>query len=279
MEALMKLGIWFYGLGTILTGILNLAWGGFDASHQPIQSLGLGLPAQHLLAYVLGVWLIAAGVAILFPRTQKIAAAASALAYLVCVAFWMARFNPGLHAPGPRIKLVFGALFGLAQQLMLIAPAVLLFWAASPDSIAQKRAATTTRWMLGLPPVIFGILHLIGLRGFASIVPHWMPFATFWAAFTGVAFILAGCAICSGKLDVLALKLLALMLFLFEPTVEIPPIFTRLHNLPTWGAAVYNITAIGACLIFAAYLTHLADRKRLGPGADRTLSSLGQLVA
>ena len=34
----MRVGVWFYGLGTILTGILNIAWGTFDASHQPIES-------------------------------------------------------------------------------------------------------------------------------------------------------------------------------------------------------------------------------------------------
>lgn len=275
----MKLGIWFYGLGTILTGILDLAWGDFDASHQPIQALGISLPAQHILAYVIGIWLIAAGSAILFSRTRTLAAAASGAAYLLFIVFWIGRYMAGLHAPGPHIKLVFAVCFGLAQQLMLIAPATLLWFSASTDSSASsvpKPAIIATRWMLGLPPVIFGVSHLVGLHGFASIVPHWIPFATFWAAFTGVAFILAGCAICSGKHDVLALKLLALMLLLFEPTVEVPPIFTRLRHLPTWGAAVYNVTAIGACLIFAAYLT---ERQRHGRAADRTLSSLDQVVA
>jgi hypothetical protein len=32
----MKVGVWFYGLGTALTGILDIAWGAFDGSHQPI---------------------------------------------------------------------------------------------------------------------------------------------------------------------------------------------------------------------------------------------------
>ena len=36
----MKVGVWFYGLGTVLTGILDIAWGDFDASHQPMKSLG-----------------------------------------------------------------------------------------------------------------------------------------------------------------------------------------------------------------------------------------------
>ena len=120
--------------------------------------------------------------------------------------------------------------------------------------LLQKRAVIAARWMLGLPPIIFGLFHLVGLRVFATIVPHWMSFGYFWAVLTGIAFILAGCAICSRIMDVPALRLLALMLMLFEGLVEIPPIFTRLHNEPTWGAAVYNVTAIGACWIFAEFL-------------------------
>lgn len=69
-------------------------------------------------------------------------------------------------------------------------------------------------------------------------------------------------------MDVLALRLLALMLLLFEGFVEIPPIFTRLHNQATWGAAVYNVTAIGACLIFAEFLVSRADRGRIGAAGN-----------
>ena len=79
----------------------------------------------------------------------------------------------------------------------------------SPDSLFEKTAATAARWMLGLPPVLFGLFHLLGLRVFATIVPHWMSFGYFWAALTGIAFILAGCAICSGVMDVLAARLLS----------------------------------------------------------------------
>src|SRR5580698_947869 len=79
----MKVGVWFYGLGTALTGILDIAWGEFDASHQPIQALGNNIAGQHLLAYAVGVWLVAAGLAILWRRSERIAAAASGIAYLI----------------------------------------------------------------------------------------------------------------------------------------------------------------------------------------------------
>jgi len=276
----MKVGIWFYGLGTVFTGILNIAWGAFDGSHQPIKFLGISLPGQHILAYVAGVWLVAAGLAILWPRSERIGAAASAIAYLIFAALWLFRCYAGIHALGWQINVFLGVAFGLAQQLMLVAPAAIVYVStASPDSLLQKRVAIAARWMLGLPPVLFGIFHLIGLRVFASIVPHWMSFGYFWAGLTGIAFILAGCAICSGIKDVLAARLLALMLFLFEGFVEIPPIFIRQHDQPTWGAAVYNLAAIGACWIFAEFLTSRVDRGRIGHASNVAMSRPDPVVA
>ena len=276
----MKVGVWFYGLGTALTGILDIAWGAFDASHQPIKSLGKNLPGQHILAYVAGVWLVAAGLAILWRRSVRVGAAASAIAYLIFAAFWLPRYYAGIHAYGWRIAVFVGISFGLAQQLMLVAPAAIVYVStASPDSLLQKRAAIAARWLLGLPPVIYGLFHLTSIRVFASIVPHWMSFGYFWAVLTGIAFFLAGSAICLGIMDVLAARLLALMLLLFEGFVEIPPIFIRPHNLAAWGAAVYNLAAIGACWIFAEFLASRTDQRRLGPAENVTMSRPDPVVA
>ena len=276
----MKVGVWFYGLGTALTGILDIAWGAFDASHQPIQALGKNLPGQHVLAYVAGVWLVAAGLAILWRCSVKIGAAASAIAYLVFATFWLSRYYAGIHALGWRIDVLAGISFGFGQQLMLVAPAAIVYAStALPDSPLQKRAAIAARWLLGLPPVLFGLFHLIGIRVFASIVPNWMGFGYFWAVLTGIAFFLAGSAICLGIMDVLAARLLALMLLLFEGFVEIPPIFIRLHNQATWGAAVYNLDAIGACWLFAEFLASRADRSRIGPAENVAASHPDPVVA
>jgi hypothetical protein len=276
----MKVGVWFYGLGTSLTGILDIAWGAFDASHQPIKALGKDLPGQHILACVAGAWMVAAGLAILWRRSARIGAAASAIVYLIFTAFWLPRYYAGIHTYGWRIDVLLGISFGLAQQVFLVAPAAIVFAStASPDSPLQRRAAIAARWMLGLPPIVFGLFHLAAIHVFASIVPQWMQFGNFWAVLTGVAFFLAGSAICSGIMDVLATRLLALMLLLFEGFVEIPPIFVRLHNQPTWGAAVYNLAAIGACWIFADFLTSRADRGRISPARNVAMSRPDPVVA
>lgn len=276
----MRVGIWFYGLATTLTGILDIVWREFDVSHQPIQSLGNNIPGQSILACVVGVLLVAAGLATLWRRSARVGAVASAIAYLSFAALWLPRYYGGIHALGWRIDVLLGISFGLAEQLLLVAPAAIVYVSIdSTDSLLQARATIAARWLLGLPPIVFGLLHLVGIRVFASIVPHWMQFRYFWAGITGVAFILAGVAICSGNKDAQAAKLLALMLLLFEGLVEIPPIFVRLHNQATWAAAVYNLTAIGACLIFAEFLTSRPDREQLGPAEDLTMSHSDPVVA
>src|SRR5579872_205386 len=275
----LNLGVWFYGLGTAVAGILNIAWRALDDSHQPIKSLG-SVPDQNILACFVGVWLVLAGLAILWRRSARFGAAACAAAYLVFAALWMCRYYAGIHALGWRINVIFGVSFGLAQQLMLVAPAAIVYASVtSAESSLQPRATIAARWMLGLPPVVFGLLHLLGIQVFAKIVPQWMGFGYFWAGTTGIAFILAGLAICSGIKDILAARLLALMLLLFEGVVEIPPIFVRMHNQATWGAAVYNLSAIGACLIFAELFACRADRERAGLAENLTISSPDRVVA
>lgn len=263
----VKVGVYFYGLATVAFGILDLIWGQFERSHQPIQSLVEHIPGRQFLAYFAAVWMIAAGLAILWRRSARMGAAASAIIYSIFAACWLLRFHNTIHAAGWRFNIVFGLLFSISEAVFPIAGAVILYVLTAPGNpVSEQRAETAARWMLGLPPIFFGMAHLTGARFFATIVPHWLPFRTAWAALTGIAFLLAGIAICARRLDVLAARLLALMLLVFEILVEIPPIFTRLHNEEAWGAAVYNLAAIGALWIFAEFVVsrRQADPQKTG---------------
>jgi uncharacterized membrane protein YphA (DoxX/SURF4 family) len=84
------------------------------------------------------------------------------------------------------------------------------------------------------------------------MVPKWMPLGGgFWAILSGIAFILAGIAILSGILDVLAARLLALMLLVFSVLVLAPGALARSHNHVAWGSNGYNLAAVGAVWILA----------------------------
>jgi hypothetical protein len=246
----MRVGVWFYGMATVATGILDIVWGAFEASHQPIRSFGQHISGQQVLAYIAGVWLVAAGMAILWRRTARIGAAGSAMIYLIFALFWLPRFYVVPHTLGFHISILIFVLGGFAQQLLLAAPGVMVYADASSDPVWRERQVIAARWMLGLPPIVFGLGHLINVQAILRFVPHWVPFGSFWTVLTGIAFVLAGSAIVTGIRDVLAARLLMLMLFLFELMVEIPPVVVQPHNQVAWGGALYNLVAIGACWIF-----------------------------
>jgi uncharacterized membrane protein len=221
----MRVGVWFYGF----------------SQH---------IPGQQVLAYIAGVWLVAAGMAILWRRTARIGAAGSAMIYLIFALFWLPRFYVVPHTLGFHISILIFVLGGFAQQLLLAAPGVMVYADASSDPVWRERQVIAARWMLGLPPIVFGLGHLINVQAILRFVPHWVPFGSFWTVLTGIAFVLAGSAIVTGIRDVLAARLLMLMLFLFELMVEIPPVIVKPHNQVAWGGAMYNLVAIGACWIF-----------------------------
>jgi uncharacterized membrane protein len=268
----MRVGVWFYGLATAATGILDIVWGAFEASHQPIKAFGQHVPGQQVLAYIAGVWLVAAGMAILWRRTARIGAAGSAMIYLIFALFWLPRFYVVPHTLGFHIGILIFIVGGLAQQLLLAAPGVMVYAETTSDPVWRERLVIAARWMLGLAPIVFGLGHLINVQAIVRFVPHWVPFGSFWTVLTGIAFVLAGSAIVSGIWDVLAARLLMLMLFLFEIMVEIPPVFVQPHNQVAWGGAAYNLVAMGACWIFAE---SVVSRQR----ADQRQTSVAGHVA
>jgi uncharacterized membrane protein len=280
----MRVGVWFYGLATALTGILDIVWGEFEASHQPIKSLGQNLAGQRILAYIAGIWLVAAGLAILWRRTARIGAAGSAVIYGIFALLWLPRFYTVPHALGFRIDILIFILGGVAQQLLLAAPAAIIYVYvanASSDPVWRERSSVAARWILGLSPITFGLGHLMNVQVIARFVPHWVPFPNFWTVLTGFAFLLAGIAIVTEVRDLLAAKLLVLMLLLFDGIVEIPPVFMHPHSQVAWGGAVYNLTAIGAYWIFVEFVASIRqrDREEISVAAQIATSHPGSVVA
>ena len=281
----IRVGVWFYALATVATGVVDIVWMEFEASHQPIKALSQHIPGEQALAVLAGIWLVAAGIAMLWRPAARIGAVGAALIYEIFALLWVPRFYVMTHMFGFRIGVIVFVLGGIGAQLLLAAPAFIVYVAtATHDSTGRERAVIAARWMLGVPPILFGLGHLMGVHVYVRFVPQWVPFGAFWVVVTGTAFLLAGIAIVLGIRDVLAARMLALMLLLFEFMVEIPPVFSHPHSQQAWGGALYNLTAIGACWIFAEFVggrlverreTDLAGHFAVGSGvaAGSTASS------
>lgn len=243
----MKLGIYVYGLAAIAAGVVDLVWGRLDPAHQPLQAWGDNVPGRDVITYALAISLIAGGTAVLVPRSRRAGAYVLAAAYVVTAIFWLPRFYTAPLYLGHSAPVYLGILGGVCQELFVAAAAAAVFM--------QSKMATALRWVFGISSASFGLVHLTGISANTVYVPHWMPFGqAFWVGFTGVAFILAGLAIVSGILDVLAARLLALMWLIFSAFTLLPGLAATLHAETSWGGNVYNILIAASAWILAAWL-------------------------
>jgi uncharacterized membrane protein len=271
----MRAGVYLYAAGSITAGILDLIWGEFEAAHQPIQALADHIPGREILAYIAAIWLVAGGTALLWRRTARAGAWALSAIYLLFAVFWLPRFYTAPHALGFRIPVLVGLLAGVAQQIILVAAAGIVYVSfATHEPARLSRARSLVRWTFGLSSVAFGLAHFTGVRPVAAMVPKWMPLGgNFWAILTGFAFVLAGIAILSGILDVLAARLLALMLFVFSILVLARGPIASPGNHVAWGSNAYNLAAIGAFWILAEFVAIRRRERRNEIPAEANLIS------
>ena len=272
----MQLGICVFGVASAAAGIMDLVWGNFEAAHQPIQAFGDHIPGQNIFVYIAAGWLIAGGAAILWRRTARVGAGALAAIYFIFAVFWLPRFYTAPHVFGFRIPVLIGLLVGVAQQLILVAAAGIVHASlATRDSAWLSRAPLLARWTFGLCSIDFGLAHLTSMPVVAAMVPKWMPLGgDFWAILTGIAFVLAGIAILWGILDVLAARLLALMLLVFSVLVLAPGPLAHPHNHVAWGSNAYNLAAVGAVWIFAESIA--TRRREPRPNYRRAMGLIGR---
>ncbi len=252
----VKLGIVVYALATIATGAIDIAWGAFAAGYEPIQAFGDNIPGRQLMAYVAGICLVIAGVAILWKRTARAGAVALGILYGIFTIFWLPRLYSAPHFLGHYAAVYIGVLDGVGQQIILACAAAIVYALCSPQDLPLRaRATAVARWVYGLSAVEFGLAHLTGIPAVARLVPKWLPPGqTFWVVLTGIAFVLAGIAILVRVLDVLAARLLALMLLVFSALVLAPqfPVFS--HDKDAWDANAFNVAAVAAVWIYAQWL-------------------------
>jgi uncharacterized membrane protein YphA (DoxX/SURF4 family) len=198
----------------------------------PVWQFPDGCPA--VLPYICAVVSLATGVGLLVPRI----AAPSARVLLAYLVLWLLLVRGHDVVAAPR---AFGAWDGAAELGVIIAAVWVVYVSLATDwdrvharFASGEGGVRTAHALYGVAQIPFGLAHLLYMDRTIAFVPHYMPAPSFWAYFTGIAFIVGGAAIVTGVLARLAATLVAIQIGLFTVLAWIP-ILTASPDAALWN--------------------------------------------
>ncbi len=242
-ETRMAFGWRVYGLGIMALAVVCLALGDF----LPGQPVPKGLPARTALAHAAGIFMLVAGVAIVWRRTTALGAATLTAYYTLLVVILM----------DGRVALAhyreFIAYSNAAEQLSIAAAGLIVYAnSARIEANLVERLTRAGQLAFGVCALLFGGAHFFYMNLTAPLVPRWLPpTQLFWGYATGVAFIAAGLAILSGVQARLAAILTTVMLAIFTLLVHGPMLLGDPFNHGIWTENATNLAIMGAAWVVA----------------------------
>ena len=245
-----SLGIYAYAAGAIFLGVLGLASGDFATTW---QNVGPNVPFREPLAYFTAFIEIAAGLALLWPRTARAGVLTLTAVYSVFTLLWVPKafVNLGNYDP-------IGNFF---EEFSLVAAGLVLCAIFSPpgSSIARRRPFFVL--LFGICPISFGIVHIVDMPGLLGAIPGWLPPARmFWAYATTLGFFGAAVAILTGIMAPLASRLLTAEIAIFELFFWIPNLRAEPRNHFNWAGNAISIAIAGAAWVVSDSICQTAKR-------------------
>jgi hypothetical protein len=237
----LRLGRYVYGLGGIAFGVITLIW------HQ-IDALG-NISHPGILVYSVGVAELIGGLAIQWQKTVRFGALALSAIFSIFAIYWIPQIV--------KTPLIFGTWGNFGEQFSIVAGGVIVV--ASTLRSDPVRAATIARaayGSFGICVISYAFYQFFYLTYTAELVPKWIPPGQmFWAIATTVAFALAAVALLSGRLALLASRLLTATLILFGLLVWLPLVFSDPQKMSNWTEFAATLGMAASSWIVADFLS------------------------
>jgi uncharacterized membrane protein len=258
-----------FSIGLMGIGALCVVSQDFAFDWQPVPAFA----GREVLAVICGLFMIAAGVALL----SRVAAAIATRALLPFLLVWLCLKIPAVLA----VPWIEGVWIGFGEIGMLLAGGWVLFARLSEleqsaffSHLTGQRGIRIAQVIFGLAVIPVGLGHLFYAEITTSLIPLWLPFRTTLAYLTGVGQIVCGLA--------LLLAFYPRMAALFE-TAMVTLFAFLVWGPASWVAATPKLagTPPGARFPLTAFLitwivgasAFLIARNSAGP-----LTSSGQLL-
>ena len=260
-----NLGIYFYAAAAMFLGIMGLVSGDFAGGWQHV---GPGVPLRVPLAYAAALIELAAGVALIVPRTARVGAVTLTIVYAVFTLLWVPKALVDIFKPD------YDAMGNVFEEFSMVAAGLVLcsIYSAGGSALAGRERLFAR--IFGLCPVSFGIVHIFDtMPGIAGFTPKWIPPGPlFWAYATTISFFLAAAAILSGRAALLAARLLTAEIVGFQLLVWIPNLVAAPRQHFNWAGNGINMAIAGSAWVVA---DSIGRARKLKPMAEKSTSRVG----
>jgi hypothetical protein len=239
-----NLGRHVYGTASLVFGLITLAWHNYIDWDQ-LRYI-LNATDGPVLVYAVAAAQIFGGGAIQFRRTANTVAVVLGSVYFVFALLCVPRI-----VATPQIYDRWGNFF---EQLSLVTGAALIYVRVS-SVWAPQTLNRIGRISLGMCTTSFALEQAIYLNATTILVPKWLPPSQiFWAIATTVPFALAGVALLTNRMALLATQLLTIMIVSLGLLVWIPLLLSRPRSHTNWSEAAETFAIAGAAWILADFL-------------------------
>jgi uncharacterized membrane protein len=247
------LGRLFFAISMVAFGIQQLMTAAFVRLVPPLPAW---IPGHSFWAYLTGILLILAGVAIGTEHKARWAAAVLGAMLILSILF--------LHLPKAATDPLAGFMWTNPAKALAMLGGVILLAGALREEEADRSSALTKlfRSLMPLAPLFFGgFLILGGIQHFVyadfvmKLVPSWIPNPRFWVYLTGIALIAGGVGLLIPKTQRLAATMVGIMILLWVVLLHIPRALADVHDAGETSGVFEALALSGAAFI-------LADRGR-----------------
>ena len=232
-RVIFSLSILGLGIETLLFARSNGANSGLAPDYKVIPLLPW-LPTIAWLGYLFGAVVVVLGACLLLKRGLKpIALILGALLFVCAVILDAPKY--AVHLGDMGYRTIFLEPLGIAALACLLPGRD-----AIPASLDRA-----SRYILAVCLIVFGVDHFLALGFIGGLVPHWIPFHIFWAAFFGAVFIASAISIALDVMLPWGAAGLGLMFGIWVITLHGPRVIHAWHNPDEWSSMLIAVAYWG----------------------------------
>lgn len=216
------------------------------------------LPGTPLLAQIVGITFLAAGVCVALNLKARPAALILGALFLLCE---ICLQIPRAAASPLDLSLrtvVFEVFCFCASSLLLVGSLIGEANFRGRWRAARRWLILSGRFLFATSAIVFGSSHFLVPAFIASLIPPWIPGpGLFWAYFTGLAFIAAGVSMAINWMGNWAAAMLGVMFLLWFLVLHIPRVmsYPRSQDPAEWSSAFIALGLCGGSWIAATVLS------------------------